>query len=110
MENETNSDLQIAIDSFKAQNYEKAIEAFQDVLKTDENNPNVLNNIGLCYSKLANDEKATEYFVKTLSINPKSVQTYINLSDVYYRYHRIFLKASVNGSKNRLRYLLTGHK
>ena len=45
MEKEINNNLQIAIDAFKAQNYEKAIEAFLDVLKEDENNPNVLNNI-----------------------------------------------------------------
>ena len=34
---------------------------------------------------MANDDLAAEYFIKTLSFNPKSVQTYINLSDVYYK-------------------------
>ena len=85
MENKINDDLQLALDSFKAGDYEKAIEAFNLVLENDNNNPNVLNNIGLCYSKLAKDDLASEYFIKTLSFNPKSVQTYINLADVYYR-------------------------
>ena len=85
MENKINNDLQTALDSFKAGNYEKAIDAFNLVLEQDNNNPNVLNNIGLCYSKLAKDDLASEYFIKTLSFNPKSVQTYINLADVYYR-------------------------
>lgn len=85
MENKINNDLQTALDSFKAGNYEKAIEAFNLVLEQDNNNPNVLNNIGLCYSKLAKDDLASEYFIKALSFNPKSVQTYINLADVYYR-------------------------
>lgn len=85
MENKINEELQQALDSFKAGDYEKAIDAFKLVLEQDNNNPNVLNNIGLCYSKLANDELASEYFIKTLSFNPKSVQTYINLADVYYR-------------------------
>lgn len=85
MENKINDDLQFALDSFKAGDYEKAIEAFNLVLENDNNNPNVLNNIGLCYSKLAKDDLASEYFIKTLSFNPKSVQTYINLADVYYR-------------------------
>lgn len=85
MENKINNDLQIALDSFKAGDYEKAIDAFKSVLEQDNNNPNVLNNIGLCYSKLAKDDLASEYFIKTLSFNPKSVQTYINLADVYYR-------------------------
>lgn len=85
MENKINNDLQTALDSFKAGDYEKAIDAFKLVLEQDNNNPNVLNNIGLCYSKLAKDDLASEYFIKTLSFNPKSVQTYINLADVYYR-------------------------
>lgn len=85
MENEINKDLQQALDSFKAGDYQKAIDAFNLVLEQDNNNPNVLNNIGLCYSKLAKDDLASEYFIKTLSFNPKSVQTYINLADVYYR-------------------------
>ena len=85
MENKINNDLQTALDAFKAGNYEKAIDAFNLVLEQDNNNPNVLNNIGLCYSKLAKDDLASEYFIKTLSFNPKSVQTYINLADVYYR-------------------------
>ena len=85
MENKINNDLQTALDSFKAGDYQKAIDAFNLVLEQDNNNPNVLNNIGLCYSKLAKDDLASEYFIKTLSFNPKSVQTYINLADVYYR-------------------------
>ena len=89
MENKINYDLQQALDSFKAGDYEKAIESFNLVLEQDNNNPNVLNNIGLCYSKLAKDDLASEYFIKTLSFNPKSVQTYINLADVYYRNRNI---------------------
>lgn len=85
MENEINKDLQCALDAFKAGDFQKAIDAFNLVLEQDKNNPNVLNNIGLCYSKLAQDELASEYFIKTLSFNPKSVQTYINLADVYFR-------------------------
>ncbi len=85
MENEINNNLKQALDSFKAADYKKAAETFLKVLEEDKNNPNILNNIGLCYSKLAKDDLAIEYFIKTLSINPKSVQTYINLSDVYFR-------------------------
>ena len=85
MENETNNNLAQALKYFKSEEYEKAAEEFLKVLEEDKNNPNILNNIGLCYSKLAKDDLAIEYFIKTLSINPKSVQTYINLSDVYFR-------------------------
>ena len=85
MENEININLQQALDAFKATDYEKAVEFFIKVLEEDQNNPNILNNIGLCYAKLAKDDLAIEYFLKALSFNPKSVQTYINLADVYYR-------------------------
>ncbi len=85
MENEININLQQALDAFKATDYEKAVESFLKVLEEDKNNPNILNNIGLCYAKLAKDDLAIEYFIKALSFNPKSVQTYINLADVYYR-------------------------
>lgn len=85
MENEININLQQALDVFKATDYEKAVESFLKVLEEDKNNPNIINNIGLCYAKLAKDDLAIEYFLKALSFNPKSVQTYINLADVYYR-------------------------
>ncbi len=85
MENEININLQQALDAYKATDYEKAVKSFLKVLEEDKNNPNILNNIGLCYAKLAKDDLAIEYFLKALSFNPKSVQTYINLADVYYR-------------------------
>jgi len=89
MENEINKDLQSALDSFKAQDYEKALDSFFKLLETDSQNPNILNNIGLCYSKLAKDELAIEYFLKAISFNSKAVQTYINIADVYYRNKQI---------------------
>ncbi len=85
MENETDNQLQLALESFKAGEYEKSKDAFLKALESDSNNPNILNNIGLCYSKLSEDDSACEYFLRAISVNPKSVQTYINLSDVYYR-------------------------
>lgn len=85
MENKTNNDLDLALAAFKAQDYDKAAHLFLSLLQEDNNNPNLLNNIGLCYSKLAKDDLAVEYFVKALSFNSKSVQTYINLSDIYFK-------------------------
>ena len=89
MENETNKEIEQALDLFKKAEYQKAIDAFNALLEKDKNNPNILNNIGLCYMKLGEDEKSSEYFIKALSFNPKAVQTYINLSDVYYRNNNI---------------------
>lgn len=85
MENKTDKDLQLALSAFKAEDYDTALKQFLSLLEADKNNPNILNNIGLCYSKLAKDDMAVEYFIRTLSLNPKSVQTYINLSDIYFK-------------------------
>ncbi|MCD7780810.1 MAG: tetratricopeptide repeat protein [Candidatus Gastranaerophilales bacterium] len=85
MENEINKDIQEALDFYKAQNYEEALNSFLKASETEGNNSNLLNNIGLCYSKLAKDDLAVEYFMRALSLNSKAVQTYINLADVYYR-------------------------
>ncbi len=89
MENEINNEIQSALDYFKASDYEKAADLFIKALDSDKNNPNILNNIGLCYSKLAKDDLAEEYFIKALSFNSKAVQTYINLADVYFRNKKI---------------------
>lgn len=88
MENE-NKEIDLALELYKKADYKKAIETFSILNEKDKNNPNILNNIGLCYMKLSDDERASEYFIKALSFNPKSVQTYINLSDVYYRNNNI---------------------
>ena len=83
MENEINTTLQQALDFYKQADYKNALECFLKI--SDVNNANLINNIGLCYSKLAEDNLAAEYFIRALSINPKAVQTYINLADVYFR-------------------------
>lgn len=85
MENEINKELEQALDFFKSGKYQEAADAFLKLAEEDKTNANILNNIGLCYSKLAKDDSAVEYFLRALSINPKSVQTYINLADVYFR-------------------------
>ena len=41
MENKTNKDLDIALSAFKAEDYEKAVNAFLCLLQSDQNNPNI---------------------------------------------------------------------
>lgn len=83
MENKT------ALEFFKNKDYENAIKAFKDILAIQPNDCAVLNNIGLCYSKLGENDEAEEYFLRALSNNNKSVETYVNLSDIYYSQKRI---------------------
>lgn len=89
MENKIDSEINKALDCFKKQDYSSALKHFEDALEKKPNDPNILNNIGLCYAKLADSIKAEEYYLKALSIDSKLVQTYINLSETYYLNKRI---------------------
>lgn len=80
-----NNEIKKAMECYKQQNFEDAIASFESILNNDENNPHILNNIGLCYAKLALDDKAEEYYLKALSIDSKLVETYINLADIYFK-------------------------
>lgn len=78
-----------ALDFFKKGNYEAAINEFYAALAESPDDNAILNNIGLCYSKLANDEKAEEFFQKALQQDNTAVETYLNLTDLYYRNKRL---------------------
>lgn len=84
MENKVNDEIKNALDCFKKQDYKSAIKYFEEALIENADDPHILNNIGLCYAKLALSDKAEEYYIKALSIDGKIVQTYINLADTYY--------------------------
>lgn len=90
-----NNKIQEAIEYFNKENYTDAIASFEIALAEDENHPNILNNIGLCYAKMAQDDKAEEYYLKALSIDSNLVQTYINLTDIYFRAGRIAESISI---------------
>lgn len=77
-------EIENALDCFKKQDYKSAIKYFEKALIETANDPHILNNLGLCYAKLAILDKAEEYYLKALSIDSKLVQTYINLADTYY--------------------------
>ena len=78
-----------ALDFFKKGDYENSLRDFLAALAENPDDNAILNNIGLCYSKLSNDEKAEEYYIMALKDHEESVETYINLSDLYYRNKRL---------------------
>ena len=47
-----------ALELYKDEKYNEAIDAFSSVLETEGDNAEVYNNIGLCYANLGEDEKA----------------------------------------------------
>ncbi len=78
-----------ALENFKKGAYEEALNDFLAALGENPDDNALLNNIGLCYSKLSNDEKAEEYYTQALKDHELSVETYINLSDLYFRNKRL---------------------
>ena len=86
------SKVENALELFKKGDYSEALEMFKDALAEDSDNPNILNNMGLCYLYLEDEENAQKSFLEALALDDKLVQVYINLADLYYRQHEM-LKA-----------------
>lgn len=80
--------IEQALELYKKQDYNGAIDLFTAVLEQDTNNAEIYNNLGLCYANTGNDEKAEKNYLKSIELNPKLPQTYINLVDIYYRHRR----------------------
>ena len=78
-----------ALKFFKEGDYKNSLNEFLAALGENPDDNAILNNIGLCYTKLSDDEKAEEYFTMALKDHSDSVETYINLSDLYYRQRRL---------------------
>lgn len=88
MENYDNK-LENALNSFKKGDYKAAIKDFEELNSMEPDNAGVLNNLGLCYANMEENDKAIEYYLKALQLDSKLVQTYVNLSDVYYKEKKI---------------------
>ena len=78
--------MQKAIEAFKKGEWDKAIDIFSSILEKEPDNAEIYNNMALCYANKGDDERAEKNYLKALELNPKIVQAYINLSDIYYRH------------------------
>ena len=81
MENSLNE----AIECYKKGEFQQAIDIFSNILEHEDDNAEIYNNMGLCYTKLGNFEQAEKSFTKSIKLNPLIPQSYINLSDLYYK-------------------------
>ena len=77
-----------AIECFKAQDWDGAIDIFTAILEEDTANAEVYNNLGLCYANVGNDEKAEKNYLRCIELNSRIPQCYINLVDIYYKQKR----------------------
>jgi tetratricopeptide (TPR) repeat protein len=65
--------------------YEAAIRAYQDLLKSEPRNALYLNMIGICYLNLGNDKQAKKYFERSFKADKKYAPARSNLGMVWYR-------------------------
>ena len=70
-------------EALSEQNYKKAIELYYKALAEDENNVFILNKIAHCYILLNNYNKAAFNYEKMIELDPKNIETYLNLAKVY---------------------------
>ncbi|WP_455757085.1 tetratricopeptide repeat protein [Sulfurimonas sp.] len=68
---------------FAQNEFLESIEYFDKIISIDNNNFVAYNNLGSCYQQLNNIEKAKEFYLKSLKINPNYVSALYNISYVY---------------------------
>lgn len=68
---------------YLAGDYDKAIEAFKEAIRTKPNSADTHFNIGLAYSKVGDTHKAIESFCTTIELNPNSAEAHCNLGFAY---------------------------
>ena len=69
--------------------YAKAFEKFSEAYKNDKNNPDILNYMGFTSRKTGNFEKAEEFYLKGLNIDPKHNGINEYLGELYVNTNRI---------------------
>ncbi|MCD8377654.1 MAG: tetratricopeptide repeat protein [Candidatus Gastranaerophilales bacterium] len=74
-----------AINLYKNGQFKEAIDVFSSILEHEEDNAEIYNNMGLCYAKLGEFEQAEKSYTKSIKLDRSIAQSYINLSDLYYK-------------------------
>lgn len=70
-------------DKAEKQDYQGAIEFYNQVIKLDINNEEVYYDRGIVYLKIGNYQKSLDDFTQTLRLNDKHLKAYINRGDIY---------------------------
>ena len=69
--------------------YSQAFEKLSKALKTDKNNPDILNYMGFTSRKVGNFSEAEDYYLRGLAINPKHNGINEYLGELYVQTNRI---------------------
>ena len=63
-------------------NYQKSLDILNEGLRKDSKEITLLNNLGLTYQKIGNEDLAEKNFDQAIQINPKFLDAYINLANI----------------------------
>jgi len=80
----TDKKIEKALELFKNKEWEKAIDSFSRILEKETDNAGLYNNLALSYYHAGEIQQAEKFFLKALGIDPKLVEVYINLADLYF--------------------------
>jgi len=75
----------LAIQDHQNNNLQGAHSYYQKVLKIDPNHSQALNNIGIIFEGLGENQKAKECYEKAIEINPNYAATHYNLGKIFQR-------------------------
>jgi cytochrome c-type biogenesis protein CcmH/NrfG len=81
--NNRNAWVQLGNKYFDTNNLMEAIDAYDNALAIDGNDPNVLTDQGIMYRRIGWFDKAIENFTKANQIDPNHLQSLLNMGIVY---------------------------
>ena len=99
--NNRNAWVQLGNKHFDTNNLMEAIDAYDYALAIDDNDPNVLTDQGIMYRRIGWFGKAIENFTKANQVDPKHLQSLLNLGIVY----RFDLEQNTKAKEVWLKYL-----
>jgi len=71
--------FKVGISYLNSGNLAEAIYNLNKAYALDKNNVDILNALGIAYSKVGELDKAQQYFLEAIKINPKKIESYVNL-------------------------------
>lgn len=83
----------------KIEDYEKALQHYEESIKINPKNPGIYFDLGNMYRSLNNNDKSIEFFLKAIELNPNIVDAYLNIAKIYEKQKKLvdankfFLKA-----------------
>ena len=92
---------------FKKNNFEQALEKYKNILNLNKNLIPVLNNIGLIYERIQDNENAEKYYKKIYELAPNDLVIINNLANILFKQYKYsqakkYLEISLNKDKKQI--------